>query len=161
MRITKKQVVVVSPLALLGIAGIAYANSLGVTSDILGGGTDEVENNCSIAASYKVADAANVAWTPFKAAVAADDKGTAATDDDVAAVPAKPAGYYLKSVTVTPTGTHCTDATFRLTVAGTGDAQLSEHNGQLTGAVQSVTLDKPVLVDNVTDLFAVVTKAAS
>jgi hypothetical protein len=156
MRITKKQAVVVSPLALLGVAGIAYAATLGVSSDMLGGGNDAVESNCKIQAKYVTG-----------VGTAADNSA----DNDVrwhAPVPAvttaptaaaKPAGYYLEKVTLTPTGSDCTDATFRLTVTDSTQNQISEATGTLTGtAGQRVTLDRQVPVDQATNLYAVVTK---
>lgn len=161
-KFTKRSAAVVVPVAVLSVAGVAYAANLGVVSDLLGGGQSSVDNTCNIAASYQVAGGspADVQFIAVGGITPAKD--ATATAPAVAAVPAV-AGYYLTHVTVTPRGSSCANSIFRLSVLDNSGAQISEYSGAInsTGAVQDVLLDRPVLAQSVTGLAAVVTKPAS
>lgn len=104
---TKRTVAIALPIAVLGVAGVAYANSLTVVSDVLGGGTDTVDNTCTIATEYDTDNTTYVAGQ----------------------------GYQLSSVTVKPTSAACAGLDFRVTVTDAGKTALAEAVGTFGAAL--------------------------
>ena len=111
----KRTIAIIVPVTVLALAGIATAAGLTTTSATLGGGSTTVTNNCAIAVSYSTTGTPDIS---FQAPVAA-----------VTGTPATPGGYYLKFVTLTPTGSDCGGAAYRVTVAKQSGAALSEVFG--------------------------------
>ena len=109
----KRTIAIIVPVTVLALAGIATAAGLTTTSTSLGGGSTLVTNNCAIAVSY------------------ATLSGTTGNTDVQYQAPTSTTlgGYYLKNVTLTPTGSDCGGASFRVTVATKLGAPLSEAFG--------------------------------
>ena len=123
----KRTIAIIVPVTVLALAGIATAAGLTTTSATLGGGSTLVTNTCAIKVTYATGLSADVTYQAPGPVVAP------------ATVPSTPGGYYLKFVTLAPSGGDCTNAFYRVTVAkGTTGASLSEAVGNF-GSTPSVT----------------------
>ena len=138
----KRTIAIIVPVTVLALAGIATAAGLTTTSATLGGGSTTVTNNCAIRVSYATAPPSpDVTYQPPNAAAATVG------------------GYYLTKVTLTPSGTDCALAMFRVTVADINGVALSQMSGTFTTATAAftVTLTAPVFAQNVSAVYAAVT----
>ena len=142
----KRTIAIIVPVTVLALAGIATAAGLTTTSASLGGGSTTVTNNCAIRVSY--------AATPGSPDVTYQPPAPATSTTSLS-----PGGYYLTKVTLTPQGTDCANAMFRVTVADINGASLSQATGSFvsaTGAV-TVTLTPNAFAQNVSAVYAAVT----
>lgn len=133
-RSRKRVAVVVVPLVALVGVGVAFANTLGISSTTLGGGSGTVDNACALSASY------------------------APSDLTFAATPTP--GYYVTKVTVTPSGASCDGKSWKVSLTDSSNAQLAEMTGTFaaTAAAMTSTLASGgALAHDVTGITAVVT----
>ena len=143
----KRTIAIIVPVTVLALAGIATAAGLTTTSATLGGGSTTVTNNCAIRASYAATPGSpDVTYQAPQPPVAPATVGT-------------PGGYYLTKVTLTPSGTDCASAMFRVTVADINGASLSQASSSFTTATAAVTvtLTVPAFAQNVSAVYAAVT----
>ena len=117
----KRTIAIIVPVTVLALAGIATAANLATTSATLGGGSTLVTNNCAIKVTYDMSVGSTD--VTFQAPVPSPPAATATLG-----------GYYLKQVTLTPSGPDCASASFRVTVAKSSGAPLSEAVGSFASS---------------------------
>ena len=139
----KRTIAIIVPVTVLALAGIATAAGLTTTSATLGGGSTTVTNNCAIAVSYSTTGTPDIS---FQAPVLA-----------VPGTPGTPGGYYLKFVTLTPTGADCINASYRVTVAKASGASLSEVVGNFGSAPSVARVAVNAFAFDVGAVYATVT----
>ena len=132
----KRTIAIVVPVTVLALAGIATAAGLTTTSATLGGGSTVVTNNCAIKVTYDMTND-----VVFKAPV----------------VGTSPGGYYLTNVQLTPTGTDCNGAQFRVTVAKSTGASIGEGTGSFASPAVLVKVPVSAFAQDVAAAYATVT----
>ena len=140
----KRTIAIIVPVAVLALAGIATAAGLTTTSASLGGGSTTVTNNCAIRVSY--------AATPGSPDVTYQPPAPATSTTSLS-----PGGYYLTKVTLTPSGTDCNSASFKVTVAKATGAFLSEAVGNFASTAVAVPVTVNAFAQDVGAVYATVT----
>ena len=141
----KRTIAIIVPVTVLALAGIATAAGLTTTSATLGGGSTLVTNTCAIKVTYATGLSADVTYQAPGPVVAP------------ATVPSTPGGYYLTKVTLTPSGTDCNSASFKVTVAKATGAFLSEAVGNFASTAVAVPVTVNAFAQDVGAVYATVT----
>lgn len=116
----RKRYIAATALAVaLGSGAYAFAASLTVTTNTLGSGAASVTNNCSLSTSYSTTYQAN-GGSPR---------------------------YVLSTVTVTPSGSNCNSAFYKVDVADSSGNSLEEWTGQFASTAVAVNLTASSTID--------------